>query len=252
MTCSRLAMVVLLCGACGLYGQTPATTPAQLAVAPSAPKLADPDPSSPTVSNGLRYLGNSALLTFCSTQLASWNDRSADVIFIGDSITQGWRGAGEKVWQANYAANSLDFGIGGDRTENVLWRLEQYPLAKQLPKVAVILIGTNNFHNTAPDIASGVLAVIAKTKTTFPGIKTILVSIMPNQRGNDLTMAANALLKPFADDKSIFYLDLVPLMTPVGDNWKGLGKDHLHPNESGYQLWADALNPLLNRLLGKI
>ena len=64
-----------------------------------------------------------------------------------------------------------------------------------------------------------------------------------------LMMAADEILKTFADNQSIYYLDLVPLMTPVGDNWKGLSADHLHPDAAGYQLWTDAMMPLLNKLL---
>jgi lysophospholipase L1-like esterase len=225
-------------------------TPAVQAAAPVAPPhLPEPQPR-PTVPDLTRYLNNPDLLKFCTAQVAQFNDSDADIIFIGDSITQGWRGRGEAVWEANFAPrHALDFGIGGDQTQHVLWRLDNYPIQRLHPKVAVVLIGTNNTRNTAPEIADGVKAVLTKTQAIFPGIKIILVSIMPNKRANDLMMSANAILRTFADDKTIYYLDLVPLMTPVGDNWQGLGPDHLHPDASGYQLWADALLPLINKLL---
>jgi lysophospholipase L1-like esterase len=216
---------------------------------PPLPHLPEPAPQ-PTVPDLTRYLNNPALLNFCTAQVAEFNDRDADIIFIGDSITQGWLGKGKDVWTANFASrNALDFGISGDQTQHVLWRMDNYPIQRLHPKVAVVLIGTNNLHNTAPEIASGVKAVLTKTQTMFPGIKIILVSIMPNRRANDLMMDANLILRTFADDKTVYYLDLVPLMTPVGDNWKGLGPDHLHPDASGYQLWTDAMLPLLNKLL---
>jgi beta-glucosidase len=60
---------------------------------------------------------------------------------------------------------------------------------------------------------------------------------------------ANALIRNFADDHTVFYLDLIPLMPPSGDNWVGLGPDKLHPSDAGYQIWADAMEPLLTRLL---
>jgi lysophospholipase L1-like esterase len=228
---------------------TQATPAAAQAAAPAAPKLTEPSPV-PTVPNVMRYLNNPDLLKFCTTQVASFNGRDPDMIFIGDSITQGWLGKGKDVWDANFAPrNALDFGIGGDQTQHVLWRMENYPIQGMHPKVAVVLIGTNNTHNTAPEIAAGVKAVLTKTQTMFPGIKIILVSIMPNQRANDLMMAANEILKTYADEKTIYYLDLLPMMTPVGDNWRGLGADHLHPDGPGYQLWADALLPLVNKLL---
>ncbi|HEY4379318.1 MAG TPA: GDSL-type esterase/lipase family protein [Acidobacteriaceae bacterium] len=250
----------LLPAAAFAQNAAPASVPAPLApagtiqAAPVTPPLALPhlaEPASrPTVPDLTRYLNNPALLNFCTAQVAQFNDRDADIIFIGDSITQGWLGKGKEVWEANFAArNALDFGIGGDQTQHVLWRMDNYPIQRLHPKVAVVLIGTNNLHNTAPEIAEGVKAVLTKTQTMYPGIRTILVSIMPNRRANDLMMAANAILRTFADDQTIYYLDLVPVMTPVGDNWKGLGPDHLHPDASGYQLWTDAMLPLLNKLL---
>ena len=214
------------------------------------PKIPDPRPISTTTPNVLRYLVNPNLLKFASAQVAGFNDKDADMIFIGDSITEAWLGPGKEVWDANFAPrNALDFGISGDETEHVLWRLSNYPLQKLHPKVGVILIGTNNTHNTPAEIAEGVKAVIGKTQSLFPGIKIILVSIMPNRRANSLMMAADEILKTFDDNRTVFYLDMVPLMTPVGDNWKGLSTDHLHPNAAGYQLWTDAMLPLLNRLL---
>ena len=231
--------------------QTPSTQPAAAAI-PAAPvvlHLPEPQPQ-PTVPDVTRYLNNPDLLKFCTAQVAQFNEHDADMIFIGDSITQGWRGKGEAVWEANFEPrHALDFGISGDQTQHVLWRMDNYPIQRLHPKVAVVLIGTNNTRNTAPEIAAGVKAILTKTQTMFPGIKIILVSIMPNRRANDLMMSANTILRSFADDQTIYYLDLVPVMTPVGDNWKGLGSDHLHPDASGYQLWADAMMPLLNRLL---
>jgi lysophospholipase L1-like esterase len=224
-------------------------TPLSQVAVPPPPRLPEPAPK-PTVPDVTRFLNNPDLLKFSTAQVAKFNDRDADIIFLGDSITQGWLSKGQAVWDANFdPRNALDFGISGDQTQHVLWRMESYPIQRLHPKVAVVLIGTNNLHNTAPEIADGVKAVLTKTQTMYPGIRIILVSIMPNRRANDLMMAANTILRTFADEKTVFYLDLVPLMTPVGDNWKGLGADHLHPDADGYQLWADALLPLLNKLL---
>ena len=256
-----LSFVVVLCLSAAAYGQvTPTASPAQaptLAVnnvavpppMPAGPKLAEPVPVT-TVPDLTRYLNNPVMLLFCTTQVAEFNGRDADMIFIGDSITRNWLGPGKAVWDANWAPrNALDFGIGGDQTQHVLWRMENYPIARLHPKVAVVLIGTNNTHNKPEEIAAGVRAILEKTQTMYPGIKIVLTSIMPNRRANDLMMATDAILRTYADDKSIFYLDLVPLMPPVGDNWKGLGPDRLHPNAEGYQIWTDALLPLVNRFL---
>jgi lysophospholipase L1-like esterase len=244
------ALACLLC-LLTAAAQTPVlpTPPAAATVTAPAPHLPEPAPQ-PTVPDLTRYLNNPDLLKFATAQVAQFNNRDADILFLGDSITQAWLGAGRPVWEANFAGrNALDFGISGDQTQHVLWRMDNYPIQRLHPKVAVVLIGTNNTHNTAPEIADGVKAVLSKTRTMYPGIQIILVSIMPNRRANDLMMAANAILRTFADDQTVYYLDLVPLMTPVGDNWKGLGPDHLHPDASGYQLWTDAMLPLLNKLL---
>jgi lysophospholipase L1-like esterase len=228
----------------GAAGQT---APTAAATAPA--KLVEPKPMT-TVPDVTRFLNNPDLLKFSTAQVASFNGRDADMIFLGDSITQGWLGKGKAVWDANFAPrNALDFGISGDQTQHVLWRMDNYPIKGLHPKVAVVLIGTNNTHNTAPEIAEGVKAILAKTQSFYPGIKIILVSIMPNKRANDLMMATDEILKTFADNASVYYLDLVPVMTPIGDNWKGLSEDHLHPDAAGYQLWADALLPLVNKLM---
>ena len=226
--------------------------PASVAVPPPmppGPKLPEPPPVT-TVPDLTRYLNNPVMLLFCTTQVAEFNDRDPDMIFIGDSITRNWLGPGKAVWDANFAPrNALDFGIGGDQTQHVLWRMNNYPIGRLHPKVAVVLIGTNNWHNSPEEIAAGVKAILDKTQAMFPGIKIILNSIMPNRRANDLMMAANAIIRTYADNQSIFYLDLVSLMPPVGDKWKGLGPDHLHPDASGYQVWTDALLPLVNKFL---
>ena len=230
------------------------TSPTNLAAA--APL---PEPTSTTKADNTRYLNNPDLLTPCAAQVAAFNDKPCDIIFIGDSITQNWLGAGASVWQKNYAPrHALDFGIGGDKTQNVLWRLNNMDIQNLKPKVAVVLIGTNNTMNTPHEIADGIKAVLANTEAAFPGVKIILVSIMPNERANDKMMQVNSLIKGNADNESVYFLDLVPLMpavtTPepggtVDTNWKGLSKDHLHPDASGYQIWADAMEPILSKLL---
>lgn len=127
------------------------------------------------------------------------------------------------------------------------------------PKVAVVLIGTNNTANTAHEIADGIKAVLANTEEAFPGVKIILVSIMPNERAEDKMRQVNSLIRGQADGENTFFLNLVPLMPSVSTTdasgkisttWKGLGPDRLHPDASGYQIWADAMEPLLQRALG--
>ena len=232
---------------------SPSTTPTETAPASL------PEPLSTTTPDNTRYLNAPTLLTACADRVAAFNNKPCDIIFIGDSITAGWLGAGKAIWDKKYAPrHALDFGINGDKTQNVLWRLANMGVQGLQPKVAVIMIGTNNTLNSPHEIADGVKSVLANTQENFPGIKIILVSILPNARANDKMMEANSLIRSYADDSAVYYLDLVSLMPEVttnapdgtlDTNWKGLGPDHLHPDASGYQIWADAMEPLLAKLL---
>jgi lysophospholipase L1-like esterase len=215
--------------------------------------------SSTTPAMNVRYIGKPGPWKALQARMAAIKGHPCDIIFIGDSITDRWLAPGKAVWDKTYAPrHALNFGVFADTTQNVLWRFDHVDLTGLHPKVAVILIGTNNTKNTPQQIADGVKAVISRTQAAFPGVKTILVSIMPNQRAQDQMMAVNALIKNFADNQTVYWLDLVPLMPPVtttkpdgttDKNWKGLGTDHLHPDASGYQLWADAMEPILSQLL---
>jgi len=205
-----------------------------------------------TVPDGGNYLPRIPLQTSWEDYLQTRRGKPVDVIFIGDSITEQWRwGSGKPVWIKNYAERGLDFGVGSDTTQNAIWRLENLEIKGFHPKVAVILIGTNNWGPayTPEEIAAGVKAVISKTQEIFPGVKVVLMSILPNRRANDKMMAVNEITRKFADDHSVFYLDLASKLTPEGDNWKGLQADHLHLTTEGYELWAAELNPLLSKLI---
>ena len=230
---------------------------AQTPPAANGSRVASAAGDSTTPAASLRWKGPWAAL---QARVAAIKGQPCDIVFIGDSITERWSGAGKAVWNKCYARRkALNFGMPSDTTGNVLWRFDNMDIAGLHPKVAVILIGTNNTKDEPQQIADGVKAVISRAQRAFPGVRTILVSIMPNKRAQDKMMATNAIIKNFADNKSIYWLDLVPLMPPVtttkpdgttDTNWKGLGSDHLHPGAAGYQLWADAMEPLLSQLLG--
>lgn len=253
--------------ACALAQSATPTQAAPTEAEPPAPATAParpprhPEPWSTTAPDNTRYLNLPKLLTGCTAQVAAIKGKPCDIIFIGDSITAGWLSIGKVIWAQSYAPrHALDFGIGGDKTENVLWRLDNMDIKDLKPKVAVILIGTNNTRNTPQQIADGVKAVITKTQATFAGVKIILVSIMPNKRAHDKMMAVNTIIQGYADSQSVYWLDLVPLMPPVESttrdgkpdmNWKGLRNDHLHPDSVGYRIWADAMEPLLTKLLAE-
>ena len=236
----------------------------QATAAPSAPAQLVTDMQTPagqprtTIPTDANCRSRPVNCQDASDRVAATKGHPVDILFIGDSITEAWTSSGwggvkrgAAVWDKMYAPrNALNFGVGADRTQHVLWRLDNMDVQDLKPKVTVLLIGTNNNIDTAPDIAAGVQAVIAKLEAMYPATKIILVSILPNARATALMTDANALIRGFADDHTVFYLDLVPLMPATGDNWVGLGPDKLHPTEAGYQIWADAMEPLLTRLLG--
>lgn len=203
-----------------------------------------------TIPDGSHFQSQQNYQTMWEDYYAIQKGKQLDLIFIGDSITQRFRwGHGRPVWQKYFANRALDFGEDGDTTQNVLWRLKNIDVREFKPKVAVILIGTNNTKNTPQEIAAGVKAVVTTTQETFGEIKIILVSILPNARATATMAAVNELIKNFADNQSVFYLDLASKFTPQGDNWKGLDGDRLHPTTLGYELWQAELQPLLDKLL---
>lgn len=213
-----------------------------------------------TIPSDSNYKAHFAWNQGCERRVAAMKGKPCDIIFIGDSITDNftgrptpnWGSVGGTVWDKYYAnRNALNFGVGADATQNVLWRLEHMDVKELKPKVAVVLIGTNTHKNTPEEIAAGVKAVVEKTQQIFPKAKIILVSILPNARATQLMADANKLIEPLGDNKSVFYFDLASKMPPVGSSWKGLGKDRIHLLPEGYELWASEMEPLLTKLLAE-
>jgi lysophospholipase L1-like esterase len=195
--------------------------------------------------------------------LAEAKDGKFDVVFIGDSITDGWRKRGIEVWNKFYAPRkALNLGIGGDRTQHVLWRIEHGELDTVKPKVVVLMIGTNNTgterggapRNTTAETIEGVTAVVKSIRMKLPGSKLLLLAVFP--RGNiDAPQRAqikeiNAALAKLDDGKMIKFLDIGKVfLADDGSIPKTIMPDLLHPNEKGYQLWADAMEPTLTAML---
>lgn len=184
-----------------------------------------------------------------------------DLLFIGDSITHGWEGHGKKVWNEYYGKRkAFNIGFSGDRTQHVLWRMEHGELANLKPKVAVIMIGTNNTGHTmqkAEETASGIKAIITKLHQHSPTTKVLLLAIFPRGEKPDhkmrvLNTQINNIIKTYADGKLIHYLDLAPsFLTKDGILTKEIMPDRLHPRQHGYQIWAKAMEPKLKELLGE-
>jgi beta-glucosidase len=183
---------------------------------------------------------------------------NAQLIFVGDSITQGWEGNGKAVWEKYYAPyHALNLGIGSDHTQHVLWRLEHGNLDGLKPKVAVVLIGVNNIpeeRNSVSDVLSGVTAVVKTLRQELPDTKVLVLGIFPfrenfnPQRGEALQI--NQALYCLADQHDIFFLDIGHLLIqPDGKISKEIMRDFLHPTAAGYRIWAEAMEPTLQKLM---
>jgi len=184
--------------------------------------------------------------------------KDCQLVFIGDSITQAWEDEGKALWQQHFAAyQPLNLGFSGDRTEHVLWRLKNGRVNPLKPKVAVLLIGTNNTGHAmrpAEETAGGIQAVLADLRSRWPDTKVVMLSILP--RGADannpmrmLNADINRRIAGFADGKDVHLLDLTDaFLNDDGTLPKELMPDLLHLSPAGYQLWVDALLPKLKEL----
>ena len=185
--------------------------------------------------------------------------KNAQVIFIGDSITQGWERDGFNVWNHKYSKyNALDLGFGGDRTENVLWRLQHGEVNGLSPKVAVLMFGTNNTGHRQEDpqlVAQGIKLNIDELKQRLPNTKILLLAIFPrDEKPTDqmrqINEDINKIIATFADNKQVFFLNInKSLLDADGVLSKDIMPDLLHPNEKGYEIWAKAMEPTLLKLL---
>lgn len=179
-----------------------------------------------------------------------------DLLFLGDSITQGWEGAGKEAWATHFGAlKPMNAGIGGDRTQHVLWRLENGNVKGIRPKVAVVMIGTNNSGtDTADQIAAGIKAIVASLRMKLPETKVLLLAIFP--RGEtpadpkrQVNAAANELVKSLDDGQHVFYLDIGPqFLTADGTLEKRIMPDLLHLSPAGYEIWGSAIRPKIDAL----
>lgn len=188
------------------------------------------------------------------------NQGDVDLIFIGDSITEGWAGEpGKDVWQKFYGERkAMNAGIGGDRTQHVLWRLDNGNIDGIKPKLAVVMIGTNNSGSDSPDdIAAGITAIVEKLRAKLPATKILLLGIFPRGENNDdanrqVNVATNKIIKGLGDGKSIFYLDISDkFLDGEGTLPREIMPDLLHLSKQGYEIWAESIEPKMKELLGE-
>lgn len=187
-----------------------------------------------------------------------------DVLFMGDSITDGWRSKGKAVWEQHFAPlHAANFGISGDRTQHVLWRLQNGEAAGYQPKAVVLMIGTNNTgkekdsdqpRNSTPEVIAGVAAVVQELRKDFPKAKILLLAVFPRGEKDSAARAqvadVNKGVAKLHNGKSVHYLDIgKKFLDAEGNLPKEIMPDLLHPNEKGYEIWAGAIAGKLKSLL---
>lgn len=212
---------------------------------------------------------NPAIIPVIRTNPTNWLSRhegfvkqaragGIDLLFMGDSITDYWRNKGKAIWDKYYGErHAADFGIGGDRTQHVLWRIENGELDGIDPKVIVLMIGTNNSGSDSVDqIAEGVETIVSEMRARCPKSKILLLAIFPRNRKTDTPEQlerihqVNEQIAKLDDGKMITFLDINHVfLGPDGKVPADIMPDFLHPNEHGYQLWADAMEPTLDKML---
>ena len=241
------------------WAQTNAANATNLVAVPAAP---------PHVNQAIVPVSRTGSITNRQAQVLARAKNGAgdyDIEFIGDSITQGWETAGKNVWADYYGKRKvINFGVSGDRTENVLWRFEKGQLEGVKAKVAVVMIGTNNSNKNKDgteafsdsDILGGVTAVVEGIRQRQPDTKILLLGIFPRgsafnpQRGRLLEI--NQALARLDDGQHVFFTDFGSrFIENDGTISKEMMRDALHPGEKGYRIWAEAIEPKLKELLGE-
>jgi arylsulfatase A-like enzyme/lysophospholipase L1-like esterase len=215
------------------------------------------------------YEVNSAIIPHSRGDETWWRDRdreknnrlkegNIDLAFIGDSITQGWEGNGKQVWESYYGARkAVNLGFGGDRTEHVIWRLTKGAWNQIKPKVAVLMIGTNNTGHKMQDpsqTAAGIERILNILKERSPKTKVLLLGVFPrgkapHDRGRVINQGINQIIRRLADNDRVHYMDLGDhFLQSDGDLPASIMPDALHLNEEGYRIWAEAMEPKLKEL----
>ena len=179
---------------------------------------------------------------------------NVDLLFLGDSITQGWHD--NDVWKRYYGPrHAANFGIGGDRTEHVLWRIQNGELDRIEPKVVVLMIGTNNASSaTADEISLGITAIVEELRHRLPKGRILLLGVFPRGQKPDATreklQAVNAKIARLDDGSHVKYLDIgKAFLNEDGTISPEVMPDFLHLTGKGYRIWADAMEPTLWSML---
>lgn len=187
---------------------------------------------------------------------------NVDMIFVGDSITHGWEkpGVGKELWDMYYGPrNAVNMGFGGDGTQHVLWRLDNGEIDGISPKLAVLMIGTNNSNGqsyTAEEISDGIKAICGRMRHKLPKTKILILGIFPRGATPSPQRQKNAeaseLASQIADNDMVYYLNINDrFLEADGTLSKDIMPDLLHLSKKGYRIWAQAIEPTVAKLMGE-
>lgn len=243
-----LPLVCFLAAVAGMSGQ---------AAAPTAVAAVDASAATPKT-------GNKRFFELHESFLKRAKEGPIGVLFLGDSITEGWHKA-PHIWDHFFGKyQPANFGIGGDQTQHVIWRLENGELDGIHPRVVVLMLGTNNTsRNTGAEIAAADRKIVEMIRQRLPGTKVLLLAIFPRGPRKDwqgqvedaaarmaVIRDANAALARLDDGQNVRFLDInARFLADDGSIPHIIMPDQLHPNAAGYELWAEAMLPLLDRMM---
>ncbi|WP_340104498.1 GDSL-type esterase/lipase family protein [Rhodohalobacter sp. 8-1] len=193
------------------------------------------------------------------SKLTEEGRETADVLFLGDSITHGWETTGKAVAEEYFSGFSIyNIGYSGDRTENVLWRFDHGEIDGINPKLAVVMIGTNNtgHRQDSPECtARGIEMILNELGEKLPDTEVLLLAIFPRGEtaGNELRQlntAINQRIESFADGERVHFMNINSVFLDEDENLpEEIMPDQLHPNEYGYELWAKVMLPAIREFL---
>jgi lysophospholipase L1-like esterase len=177
-----------------------------------------------------------------------------DLILDGDSITDFWQTTGQDVFKTRFGSiKSADFAISGDQVQHVLWRLQHGELEGQNPKLIMLMIGTNNRGEDPKEIADGIKLLLNEYETRCPNAHILLLGVFPrgaaaNNPDRDWISKINAIISTYEDGKRVTYLDFgAKFLQPDGTLTPDIMPDFLHPSAKGYVIWADAIQPVIEK-----
>ncbi len=238
---------------------TPATTNDTATAAPAPPR-----PNSAVIP---RLAPNFIKAHTNNVAIAKQGD--IDLLFMGDSITDWWRNpgrgeptngvipyGGKAVFEKYFGTMKVaNFGIAGDTTQGVLFRLRDGEGEGFKPKAIMLMIGTNNTgRNTPPEIAMGVADIVFELRKDFPDAKILLLAIFPRSIGGPGAQVQineiNKFISALHDNQHVFYMDIgSKFLAADGSIPKDIMSDGLHPTSKGYEIWADAVHDTLVSLM---